>query len=136
MGVDPCDSVVDEDGEVWGTERLFVIDASVFPSASGANPMVSTLAIAHLLATRLADRLRRDTNTAADGPAMGGVHPAGGARSSCDAATESRRARRQAAAAQRRNQAQFQSRIAMVLAIAVANALIYWQMGRQGMLDS
>ena len=89
MGADPALSVVDEDGEVWGTERLFVLDASVFPTASGANPMVTTLAIAHMLATRLAGRL------------AAGFH--GGEarrRRRALAATQRRwRARRQAAAA-------------------------------------
>jgi hypothetical protein len=42
---------------VWDADALYVIDASIFPTASGANPMVTTLAIAHLLATRLAARL-------------------------------------------------------------------------------
>ena len=41
-------------------DDLFVIDASIFPTASGANPMVTTLAIAHLLSTRLATRLVGD----------------------------------------------------------------------------
>ena len=57
MGSDPRESVVDCDGESWDVDHLFVMDASVFPTASGANPMTTTLAIAHLLATRLATRL-------------------------------------------------------------------------------
>ena len=38
--------VVDSNGRVWGVEGLYVADASVFPSASGVNPMVTTMAIA------------------------------------------------------------------------------------------
>ena len=57
MGTDPAQSVVDEDGAVWGVDGLYVLDASIFPTASGANPMVTTLAITHMLATRLAERL-------------------------------------------------------------------------------
>ncbi|RFU72516.1 long chain fatty alcohol oxidase [Trichoderma arundinaceum] len=38
--------VVDERGSVWGRKNLYVADASVFPSASGVNPMVTTMSIA------------------------------------------------------------------------------------------
>lgn len=40
------DGVVDPRGRVWGTDGLYVVDASVFPSASGVNPMVTNMAIA------------------------------------------------------------------------------------------
>lgn len=40
------DGVVDPHGKVWGTEALYVADASVFPSASGVNPMITNMAIA------------------------------------------------------------------------------------------
>ncbi|KAF1935199.1 long chain fatty alcohol oxidase [Clathrospora elynae] len=39
------DGVVDAEGKVWGTAGLYVADASVFPSASGVNPMVTNMAI-------------------------------------------------------------------------------------------
>ncbi|CAN8101513.1 unnamed protein product [Discula destructiva] len=39
--------VVDPRGRVWGTEDLYVADASVFPSASGVNPMVTNMAISN-----------------------------------------------------------------------------------------
>jgi len=42
--------VVDMYGRVWGTEGLYVGDASVFPSASGVNPMVTTMGIAEFIA--------------------------------------------------------------------------------------
>ncbi|KAL7937714.1 hypothetical protein V8C35DRAFT_186952 [Trichoderma chlorosporum] len=38
--------VVDERGSVWGTKNLYVADSSVFPSASGVNPMVTVMSIA------------------------------------------------------------------------------------------
>lgn len=46
MSVSEKDGVVDGKGRVWGTKGLWVADASVFPSASGVNPMVTVLAIA------------------------------------------------------------------------------------------
>ncbi|MCJ1400911.1 hypothetical protein MMC11_004122 [Xylographa trunciseda] len=45
MGTSAKTSVVDPQGKVWGTEGLFVADASVFPSASGVNPMVTNMAL-------------------------------------------------------------------------------------------
>ncbi|EEQ89581.1 hypothetical protein RJZ56_000235 [Blastomyces dermatitidis] len=45
MGTSPKTSVVDPSGKVWGTEGLYVADASVFPSASGVNPMITNMAI-------------------------------------------------------------------------------------------
>ena len=44
------DGVVDAKGKVWGTKDLYVADASVFPSASGVNPMVTNMAIADWIA--------------------------------------------------------------------------------------
>jgi choline dehydrogenase-like flavoprotein len=45
MSAKEKDGVVDPQGKVWGTEGLYVTDASVFPSASGVNPMVTNMAI-------------------------------------------------------------------------------------------
>ncbi|RAR14485.1 long chain fatty alcohol oxidase [Stemphylium lycopersici] len=45
MSAQAKDGVVDPQGKVWGTEGLYVADASVFPSASGVNPMVTNMAI-------------------------------------------------------------------------------------------
>lgn len=47
--------VVDPQGKVWGTEGLYVADSSVFPSASGVNPMITVMAIADWIA-RAVDR--------------------------------------------------------------------------------
>ncbi|KAJ5131562.1 uncharacterized protein N7515_007601 [Penicillium bovifimosum] len=46
--------VVDSDCQVWGTDGLYVVDASVFPSASGVNPMVTNMAIADWASRNLA----------------------------------------------------------------------------------
>jgi long-chain-alcohol oxidase len=50
-------SVCNDEGELSGTRRLVVADASTFPSASGVNPMVTIEAIAHVNASALAARL-------------------------------------------------------------------------------
>ena len=44
--------VVDDDGAVVGYERLFVVDASVFPSIPHANTYLPTLMLAEHLAAR------------------------------------------------------------------------------------
>jgi hypothetical protein len=46
MSTHDGEGVVDPKGKVWGTDNLYVADASVFPSASGVNPMVTNMAIA------------------------------------------------------------------------------------------
>jgi choline dehydrogenase-like flavoprotein len=52
--------VVDPKGKVWGTEGLYVADASVFPSASGVNPMVTVMAIADWVARGVAGELKAE----------------------------------------------------------------------------
>lgn len=47
MGVSAKTSVVDAEHRVWGIRGLYVADASVFPTASGVNPMLTVMAIAH-----------------------------------------------------------------------------------------
>ncbi len=58
MSSKPKEGVVDPKGRVWGTEGLYVADASVFPSASGVNPMVTTMAVSDWIAQGLCDDLR------------------------------------------------------------------------------
>lgn len=60
MGVDKRTSVVNQRGKVWGTDGLYVSDASVFPSASGVNPMITVMAISHWIAGGLVKELRRE----------------------------------------------------------------------------
>ncbi|KAL8686041.1 MAG: hypothetical protein Q9218_007388, partial [Villophora microphyllina] len=52
--------VVDPQGKVWGTEGLYVADASVFPSASGVNPMVTNMAIADMISRGVARGLKEE----------------------------------------------------------------------------
>jgi choline dehydrogenase-like flavoprotein len=47
MGDDPATSVADPSGQVHGTPGVYIGDASALPSASGVNPMISTMALAH-----------------------------------------------------------------------------------------
>ncbi|MGH7672633.1 MAG: GMC family oxidoreductase N-terminal domain-containing protein [Gemmatimonadales bacterium] len=47
MGANARTSVVDAEHRVWGVRGLYVADASVFPTASGVNPMLSIMGIAH-----------------------------------------------------------------------------------------
>lgn len=46
MSKSPKSGVVGPECKVWGTDGLYVMDASVFPSASGVNPMITNMAIA------------------------------------------------------------------------------------------
>ncbi|KAI4859346.1 long-chain fatty alcohol dehydrogenase [Hypoxylon rubiginosum] len=46
--------VVDQNGKVWGAEDLYIADASVFPSASGSNPMITVMAISDHIAREIA----------------------------------------------------------------------------------
>jgi choline dehydrogenase-like flavoprotein len=58
MGKSAEHGVVDQKGKVWETEGLYVADASVFPSASGVNPMVTNMAIADWISINLAKDLK------------------------------------------------------------------------------
>jgi choline dehydrogenase-like flavoprotein len=50
IGANPQDSVVGQDFHVWGTEGLYVVDGSVFPTSVGANPMQSIYTFAKIFA--------------------------------------------------------------------------------------
>jgi choline dehydrogenase-like flavoprotein len=47
MAADPRRGVIGDDNQVFGVKGLFVADGSVFPTASGVNPMLTILALAH-----------------------------------------------------------------------------------------
>ncbi|KAG9284692.1 hypothetical protein G9A89_002923 [Geosiphon pyriformis] len=50
MGSSPSSSVVDSNGESWEIKNLYVADASIFPSASGVDPMVTNMSLAYSVA--------------------------------------------------------------------------------------
>jgi choline dehydrogenase-like flavoprotein len=53
MGTDERTSVCDENGAVRGVRGLYVADTSLFPASSGVNPMITVMALAHMLGARL-----------------------------------------------------------------------------------
>ena len=55
--------VVDPRGKVWGVEGLYVSDASVFPSASGVNPMVTNMAISDWISRGIAKDLNANAKS-------------------------------------------------------------------------
>jgi long-chain-alcohol oxidase len=57
LGTDPASSVVGPDHETHEVRGLFVADASVFPTASGVNPMLSIMGLAHRAAGGIAARV-------------------------------------------------------------------------------
>lgn len=61
MGTSESTSVVDPNGRVWGVKNLWVCDASIFPSASGVNPMVTVMAIADWIAESVCEDTKVET---------------------------------------------------------------------------
>ena len=54
MGNDPQTSVANPSGELHDTKGVWIGDASAFPTASGVNPMVTIMALAHRTAQAIA----------------------------------------------------------------------------------
>ena len=54
MGLDAAANVCDEHGQVRGVPGLYVADTSLFPASSGVNPMISVMALAHMVGAGLA----------------------------------------------------------------------------------
>jgi choline dehydrogenase-like flavoprotein len=52
MGSRPADGVVNTYGAVHGLRGLYVCDTSLFPTASGVNPMLTVLGLAHWMISR------------------------------------------------------------------------------------
>lgn len=56
IGTDPKRDVCDPSGQVYGVPGLYVADASLFPASSGVNPMITIMALAHMVAERIIAR--------------------------------------------------------------------------------
>ena len=54
MGTDPADSVADVRGELHDVKGVWIGDTSAFPTPSGANPMLTCMALAHRTAEHIA----------------------------------------------------------------------------------
>ena len=59
MGTRAEASVVDLGGELWDLPGCHVADASLFPTAIGVNPQVTIMALAMLVAERMAEKLAK-----------------------------------------------------------------------------
>lgn len=57
MGGQRAQAVLTPQGECWDVNNLFVADASAFPTASGVNPMLTIMALAHRTAQVVKSRL-------------------------------------------------------------------------------
>ncbi|KAK5131445.1 hypothetical protein LTR08_000909 [Meristemomyces frigidus] len=58
MGTSSTNSVVSPEGRVWDTRGLYICDTSVFPCASGVNPMVTVMGISRGIARHIAEETR------------------------------------------------------------------------------
>jgi choline dehydrogenase-like flavoprotein len=63
MDVDPDRGVVDQFGRVHGVNGLVVCDSSVFPLASGVNPMLTIMALAHRSISQVSKEFVRDKSS-------------------------------------------------------------------------
>jgi choline dehydrogenase-like flavoprotein len=59
MGIDPKQSACDSDLKLHSAERIYVADASVFPTGSNANPTFTAMALGLRLASYLDDKYKR-----------------------------------------------------------------------------
>lgn len=59
MSVTPEEGVVDPKGKVWGVEGLYVADASVLPTATGVNPMVSNMSLSDWISRGIVEDLKQ-----------------------------------------------------------------------------
>ena len=62
LGKDPQTSVANTSGELHDTPGVYIGDASGMPTASGTNPMISTMSLAHRTATNIAHEAQPAVN--------------------------------------------------------------------------
>jgi choline dehydrogenase-like flavoprotein len=58
MGATPKKGAIGPTGKTWEAENLYVADASVFPSASGVNPMVTNMGISQWISKNIIKDLK------------------------------------------------------------------------------
>lgn len=73
MSTDPAAGVTDPDGEVWGYPGLYVLDGSVLPGSTGANPSMTIAAVAERCIERVVRRVGQDPHWTA--PERDGLQP-------------------------------------------------------------
>ena len=64
MGADPQRSVANPYGELHDTPGVWIGDASAFPTASGTNPMITIMALAHRTGEAILTTAQTETVTA------------------------------------------------------------------------